>query len=139
MFTPQLILLRPRIAKLAKLLLSPVQAKGLVVMYHHSYSFSSSFADNRKQGFATSFAKTNPKGIVLIARSAEALDVVTKEIRAINGKIEVLAIPTDVLNGDSVAALWEKVKAKFGHADILINNAGTMNGSGPISEAPADA
>jgi NADP-dependent 3-hydroxy acid dehydrogenase YdfG len=34
--------------------------------------------------------------------------------------------------------MWEKVKAKFGHADVLVNNAGTFVGSGPVSKAPAD-
>jgi NADP-dependent 3-hydroxy acid dehydrogenase YdfG len=64
---------------------------------------------------------------------------VAEEIHAINNKIELLTVPTDIISSESVSALWEKVKANFGHADILINNAGTFNSGGPISEAAADA
>lgn len=50
-----------------------------------------------------------------------------QETHDINKEIEVLAIPTDISDTKSVAALWEKIKAKFGHADVLINNAGTQH------------
>ena len=74
--------------------------------------------------------------MVLVARSAEALDAVTKDIHAIDEKIEVLAAPTDLKDSKSVASLWEKVKTTFGHADILINNAGSFVSNGPVSEVP---
>ncbi|KAG4441113.1 hypothetical protein IFR05_003403 [Cadophora sp. M221] len=87
--------------------------------------------------FAASFAKAGPKAIVLVARTAESLAATAKEIHEINNKIEVLTVPTDLLNTESISALWEKVKTKFGHADVLINNAGTLAGAGPVSDAEA--
>ncbi|KAF8860375.1 NAD(P)-binding protein [Acephala macrosclerotiorum] len=74
------------------------------------------------QAVATSFAKANPKGIVLVARTAELLEALSKEIRAINPQHR---------------ALWEEVKAKFDHADVLVNNAGTFTDSAPVKAAEA--
>ena len=85
-----------------------------------------------------SFARSGPKGIVLVARSSEALAEVTKEIHEINKNIQVLAVSTDLSDSKSVAALWEKVKATFGHADVLINNAGILNG-GAVKDIPEDS
>lgn len=90
------------------------------------------------QGFAASFAKAGPKGIVLVSRSADSLYVVAKEIHAINNKIEVLSVPTDVSDIQSVSQLWDKVKETFGHADVLVNNAGTLN-AGTIATADPKA
>ena len=50
----------------------------------------------------------------------------------------MLAVPTDLLNPKSVAALWGKVKETFGHADVLINNART-NASGTIADLPVES
>ncbi|KAH9205635.1 hypothetical protein DL95DRAFT_397469 [Leptodontidium sp. 2 PMI_412] len=87
--------------------------------------------------FAASFAKAAPKAIVLVARTAESLAATAKEIHEINDKIEVLTVPTDLLSTESTSALWAKVKVKFGHADVLVNNAGTLAGAGPISDVEA--
>lgn len=72
---------------------------------------------------------------MLVARSENSLHDVSKSIQAINSKVEVLPIPVDVTDTNSVLRLWAKVKEKFGHADVLVNNAGTANGSGPLVEA----
>ncbi|PVH71991.1 NAD(P)-binding protein [Cadophora sp. DSE1049] len=85
--------------------------------------------------FAASFARASPKAIVLVARTAESLTAAAKEIHNINSNIEVLTVPTDLLSPESVSALWEKVKAKFRHADVLVNNAGTLAGGGALSDA----
>jgi short-subunit dehydrogenase len=88
------------------------------------------------QGLALSFAKSRPKGIVLVARSAEILEIVKQEILAINENIKVLVVPADLQSEKSVAALWETVKKTFGHADVLINNAASAH-TGLLAEAPA--
>jgi NADP-dependent 3-hydroxy acid dehydrogenase YdfG len=62
---------------------------------------------------------------------------VAEEIHAINNKIEVLVVSTDLRSEISVEALWEKVQVKFGHADVLINNAGTFSAQHPVAEYPA--
>ncbi|KAH7413157.1 putative oxidoreductase ucpA [Cadophora sp. MPI-SDFR-AT-0126] len=87
--------------------------------------------------FVKSFAKASPKAMVLVARALGPLEEVRDEIHAINKDIEVLAVPTDLLSAESIASLWEKVKEKFGHADVLINNAGSLNG-GTIADAEVD-
>jgi NADP-dependent 3-hydroxy acid dehydrogenase YdfG len=66
------------------------------------------------------------------------LEDVRKEVHEINQQIKVLAVPTDLLDPKSIEALWEKVKGEFGHADVLINNAGTLVSS-LVSEAAPGA
>jgi NAD(P)-dependent dehydrogenase (short-subunit alcohol dehydrogenase family) len=58
--------------------------------------------------------------VVLAGRRAEPLQSVAKE----SGTDRALAVPTDVGNPDSVAALFAQIKDKFGRLDVLVNNAG---------------
>jgi len=50
----------------------------------------------------------------------------------------VLAVPTDLKNPESIAKLWEKIGEVFGHADVLVNNAGTL-AEGTLLDTPADS
>ncbi|CZR53950.1 uncharacterized protein PAC_03833 [Phialocephala subalpina] len=90
-----------------------------------------------RKAFVHSFAKANPKAIVIVARSSSALEEVRDEIHAINKDIQVLIVPTDLLIAESIAAMWAKVKETYGHADVLISNAGTCQ-TGPISDIPVE-
>jgi NAD(P)-dependent dehydrogenase (short-subunit alcohol dehydrogenase family) len=45
-----------------------------------------------------------------------------------------LAVPTDVSDGTSVRALFEKTRAAFGRLDVLFNNAGTGAPPVPLEE-----
>ncbi len=65
--------------------------------------------------------------IVLVARSAEALQTVSEEIEALGRK--ALVVPTDVSDLSQVFAMAEKVRETFGHVEILVNNAAIL---GPI-------
>ena len=58
--------------------------------------------------------------VVLAGRRAEPLQSVARE----SGSEHALAVPTDVGNPDSVAALFVQIKDKFGRLDVLVNNAG---------------
>ena len=58
--------------------------------------------------------------VVLAGRRVEPLQSVAKE----SGSERALAVPTDVGNPDSVAALFTQIKDKFGRLDVLVNNAG---------------
>ena len=58
--------------------------------------------------------------VVLAGRRAEPLQSVAKE----SGSERALAVPTDVGNPDSVAALFAQIADKFGRLDVLVNNAG---------------
>jgi len=48
--------------------------------------------------------------------------------------VETLAVPTDIGSPESVASLFEKVKDKYGHADVLVNNAGILKAMGPVKD-----
>ncbi|MCJ1250350.1 hypothetical protein MMC30_007576 [Trapelia coarctata] len=77
--------------------------------------------------FAKQFARADPKALVLVARDAAKLAESEELIRQYNSKVELLSVPTDHLDEDVVKALFEKVKRQFGHADVLVNNAGVMS------------
>ncbi len=61
--------------------------------------------------------------VVVASRNLERLKEVAKEIQAKTGG-EVMALPVDVTDEDTVASLVEKVLAKFGTTDILVNAMG---------------
>ncbi|MEI6441105.1 MAG: SDR family oxidoreductase [Alphaproteobacteria bacterium] len=65
--------------------------------------------------------------VVLAGRRADEL---TRTAGQAQGEPEVLGIPTDVSDPDSVAALFARVQAHFGRLDVLFNNAGT--GAPPV-------
>lgn len=60
--------------------------------------------------------------IVLAARTTEALQTVAEEIRACGQ--ESLVAPTDVTDGQQLETLIAMAQARFGHINILVNNAG---------------
>ena len=74
------------------------------------------------------------KGIVLVATNAEKLGAVEAELKAINPDVQVLSVAANISDANSVAELFAKIKTNFGHADILINNAGVNTGGGNIHE-----
>ncbi len=69
--------------------------------------------------------------LVLAARNAARLDETATEIAAMG--VRTLAVPTDVAQESEVIALFERTMAEFGRVDLLVNNAGVIDG-GPIEE-----
>jgi len=69
--------------------------------------------------------------VVVAGRRADELDKTAAMAKAGGGRI--LAVPTDVANPDSVAALFEKTKTTFGRLDLLFNNAG-IGAPGPAED-----
>ena len=65
--------------------------------------------------------------VVLAGRRAEAL----AETAALAPGKTLLAVPTNVADAASVAALFARSKSAFGHLDLLFNNAGT--GAPPVA------
>ena len=59
-------------------------------------------------------------GVVLAGRRIEPLASVAKE----SGTDRALAVSTDVGNPESVAALFDSIRQRFGRIDVLFNNAG---------------
>jgi len=66
--------------------------------------------------------------VVFAGRRKEMLEAAAAEGKATGG--QVLVVPTDVSNPESIKALFAKTKDTFGRLDLLFNNAGT--GAPPI-------
>jgi len=62
--------------------------------------------------------------ICVLARRKERIDAVAKEIHDEFG-VETLAVTCDVTDTNQVNAARDAIYAKFGHADIVVNSAGT--------------
>ncbi|HKA07421.1 MAG TPA: SDR family oxidoreductase [Gemmataceae bacterium] len=70
---------------------------------------------------------------VLAARTETALAAVAETIRA--SGVEALVAPTDVTDDQQLEALVNAALARFGHIDILINNAGGGPPRTPVVKA----
>ncbi|MBF2055670.1 MAG: SDR family oxidoreductase [Cyanobacterium sp. T60_A2020_053] len=77
------------------------------------------------QGIGRSTAKlfaSKGYNIVLAARTFERLSSVAQEIESLG--VKALPIACDVTDSEQVNILMDKALTKFGHIDLLINNAG---------------
>lgn len=75
--------------------------------------------------------------VVLAARRAEPLEALAEEARQQGG--EALAVPCDVTDASSVAALFARIRDTYGRLDLLFNNAGVGAPAVPIDELELDA
>lgn len=60
--------------------------------------------------------------VVIASRRQEVLERTAAELAGVTGG-EVLAVPVDVRDPDSVSGLFDTVQQKLGHIDVLVNNA----------------
>ncbi|HET7204355.1 MAG TPA: SDR family oxidoreductase [Steroidobacteraceae bacterium] len=74
--------------------------------------------------------------VVLVARRAGELAKVAKLAKA-HG-VKTLCVATDVTDATSVDACFRKAVARFGHVDIVVNNAGVLIPSPVVRMDPAD-
>lgn len=95
----------------------PLPLPSLIFSISHTNTFS---------GFAPAFAKANPKAIILVGRNQSKLDETAEAVKKINSKVDVIASATAVTDPAAVEKLFATIKEKYGHADVLINNAGTF-------------
>ncbi|WP_432032490.1 SDR family NAD(P)-dependent oxidoreductase [Streptomyces antibioticus] len=70
--------------------------------------------------------------VVLMARRAEPLEALAREIRAEGGR--ALAVPGDVAEGKDVAQAVGRAVETFGHLDAAFNNAGYATAGVPLHE-----
>jgi NAD(P)-dependent dehydrogenase (short-subunit alcohol dehydrogenase family) len=70
--------------------------------------------------------------VVLAGRRAELLEATVKESGA--PASQILIVPTDVTQPDSVRSLFAKTKETFGRLDVLFNNAGTGTPAIPLED-----
>ena len=75
----------------------------------------------------------NGYSLVLAGRRMDRLETTVAEVKKVNPDIQVLAVPTNVTEPDSVAELFAKTKETFGRLDLLFNNAG-FGGKGVLLE-----
>ncbi|MGW5668196.1 SDR family NAD(P)-dependent oxidoreductase [Micromonospora sp. NPDC003776] len=73
--------------------------------------------------------------VAVLARRRERLDALTEEIRAAGGT--ALAVATDVTDQEQAVGAVERVVARLGRLDTVVNNAGLML-VGPVADAPED-
>ncbi|KAK5049394.1 hypothetical protein LTR84_004323 [Exophiala bonariae] len=91
------------------------------------------------RGFAPAFAKAGPKAIVLVGRNIRRLKQTEEVIRAINPNVEYISVPTDLTDPASVDRLFRLVRSRYGHADVLVNNAGTFSPSDVLGNVDPNA
>jgi NAD(P)-dependent dehydrogenase (short-subunit alcohol dehydrogenase family) len=91
------------------------------------------------RGFAPAFAKARPKAIVLVGRNAARLSATERRLKDTDNNVEYLSITADISSQASVDALFVTVRGKYGHADVLVNNAGTNHEQGLVGQSEADA
>ena len=75
----------------------------------------------------------NGFSLVLAGRRMERLETTVAAVKEISPETQVIAVPTNVTEPDSVAALFAKTKETFGRLDLLFNNAG-FGGKGVLLE-----
>jgi len=75
--------------------------------------------------------------VLLVARSAEKLAAIAREIEAQGGKARAFA--ADLGNPDEVARMGEAVRTQAGVPDILVNNAGAGRWLPIVETSPAEA
>ncbi len=71
---------------------------------------------------ALAFAREGSK-LVLASRTQSQIDAVARECQALGA--EAIAVATDVGDGKQVQRLFERAAERFGHVDLLLNNAGS--------------
>jgi short-subunit dehydrogenase len=90
------------------------------------------------RGLALELSRRGAK-VGLIARRADALAELVREIEAANGK--AMALPADVMDADSLRAAADRLRSTFGPIDVLVANAGvgaTVDGAELKGSAVAD-
>lgn len=87
------------------------------------------------RALALAYAREGAK-LVINARSEGSIRPVAEEVEALGA--EVLAIPADVADSESVDRLVSQAAERFGGIDVLVNNAGILGPRVKIEEFPED-
>ena len=70
--------------------------------------------------------------IALMSRTTSQLDEVASVIKSKGGR--ALPVAADVVSRDQVCAAVARIEQEFGPVDVLVNNAGSFDCIGPVSE-----
>ena len=85
-------------------------------------------------GTAIAYAlSTDGWSVVLAGRRREPLETTAATLRG-----DVLVVPTDVTDEQSVRALVDRTQERFGRVDLLVNNAGSFGPARDVDEVTLD-
>jgi NAD(P)-dependent dehydrogenase (short-subunit alcohol dehydrogenase family) len=87
------------------------------------------------RALALAYAREGAK-LIINARGEGSIRPVAEEVEALGA--EVLAIPADVADSESVDRLVSQAAERFGGIDVLVNNAGILGPRVKIEEFPED-
>jgi NAD(P)-dependent dehydrogenase (short-subunit alcohol dehydrogenase family) len=76
--------------------------------------------------------------VIINGRQAARVDAVVAELACHFDADRICGVAGDVADLDGVQALWDGAKARFGHVDIWVNNAGVENRHGNFWEVEPD-
>ena len=79
------------------------------------------------RGLAPAFAQAGPRAMVLVGRNINRLHATEAALRRINPRVEYISASTDITDQAAVTNLFTFVRNRYGHADVLVNNAGVMS------------
>jgi NAD(P)-dependent dehydrogenase (short-subunit alcohol dehydrogenase family) len=88
------------------------------------------------RGIAEAFAAEGA-AMTLMARDAALLNETAESLK--QGGADVLAVPADVTDEKQVQEVFRLAMDRFGRLDVLVNNAGTFAGYGPIDEVSVES
>ncbi|KAF2178643.1 putative oxidoreductase ucpA [Zopfia rhizophila CBS 207.26] len=86
------------------------------------------------RSIALQYAAASVACIILCARTGSELDALESSIEEISTAVRVIKMQLDVTSEEAVKSCLEKVKAKEGRLDVLINNAGVSDDWVPIPQ-----
>src|SRR5438045_5544373 len=81
---------------------------------------------------AEEMARAGARGLVLVARNAEALEEARATIEGVGA--ECLAVAADVTSEEDVERMVAAARDRFGEVDILVNNAGAAPLRGQLKD-----
>jgi NAD(P)-dependent dehydrogenase (short-subunit alcohol dehydrogenase family) len=84
---------------------------------------------------AKSFAVAKAQGVFIIGRSEEALVEACKEIKTLSQSVDVSYAVADITDAASVSVAFDNAIRLFGPIDILIQNAGYLDGHQSIAKS----
>jgi short-subunit dehydrogenase len=79
------------------------------------------------QGLGAAIAKRlaeEDMRLVLVARNAQRLEVVARDIQTAHPTVQVARLPADVTDAQACQRVVDETQARWGRIDVLINNAG---------------
>ena len=88
-------------------------------------------ASGMGKAIAEGFAREGAK-VVVSDVNLEGAEAVVEGIKAAGG--EAIAIRTDVTSEEDLEKLFAETKNAYGKLDVLVNNAGIMDGMEPVGE-----